>query len=901
MSRWKTPILTWRWLSKLFVVPAMIAACGHVGQTAAAKPERLPNIVWIMADDLGYGDVGCFGATHVKTPSVDRLAKEGIRFTDAHSESACCTPTRYGVLTGRYSWRGALKSGVLAWDAPLLIEKDRLTVPALLRSAGYATACIGKWHLGIGEPAAKGGGPLSRGQFQPGPLEVGFDFFCGMPGDNHGNPVLVNNHQFVDPADARNIRGFADEKLRRRKQEQIGPTLAKQAVEFIERNKDRPFFLYYTPCAIHLPYTPSKQFQGSSGAGPRGDFIQELDWAVGQVLETLDRLHLDDRTLVVFASDNGGDEHNSTGGFRASKTSVYEGGHRVPFVARWPGKIKAAATSAETICLSDLMATSAAIVGKSLPDDAGEDSFNILPLLVGEKPAAPIRPGMINKACRGASISIRQGPWKLVMPAGFWPNAQGIAALEGGKLGKGELYSLADDPRETKDLYAQQPETAQRLSRLMVQFIREGRSRPKVTELTALLKQATAAAVQPKARPNVVLIISDDQGWTDFGFMGHPQIRTPHLDKLASQGLLFPRGYVPSSLCCPSLASIITGQYPHQHKITCNDPPGNIQSAKWRAGREQLDRRMEAAPTLPRLLAQHGYLSFQAGKWWQDNFARGGFTHGMTTGDPKKGGRHGDQGLDIGRKTMQPVFDFIRQAQGDGKPFFVWYAPMLPHQPHNPPERLLAHYRGQAPNEAVAKYWGMVEWFDETCGQLLDFLDQQNLASNTLVLYVTDNGWIQAPDGGSVRSKLTPYDAGLRTPIILRWPQHIKPRRCDEPAMSIDLHPTVVAALGIERPAGLSGINLLDEAAVAARKTICGECYLHTFVALDRPAANLLWRWIIADDWKLIVPHGAEAAKGKPELYNLAADPQEKSDLAGREQDRVETLRRKLDAWWSPQ
>jgi uncharacterized sulfatase len=402
------------------------------------------------------------------------------------------------------------------------------------------------------------------------------------------------------------------------------------------------------------------------------------------------------------------------------------------------------------------------------------------------------------------------------------------------------------------------------------------------------------AAVAEK--PNIVLIISDDHGWTDYGFMGHKQVRTPHLDKLAAGGLVFPRGRVPSSLCCPSLASIITGQYPHQHKITCNDPPGKIQSAEWRAGREQLDRFLETVPTLPRVLAAHGYVSFQSGKWWQDNFARGGFTHGMTTGDPKKGGRHGDEGLDIGRKTMQPIFDFVSKAKDDGKPFFLWYAPMLPHQPHNPPERLLARYRPLAPNEHVAKYWAMVEWFDETCGQLLDYLDQQKLASNTIVLYVTDNGWVQGPDGKPLRSKLTPYDAGLRTPIIVRWPQRVKPRRSDALAMSIDLFPTILAAAGIERPAALPGVDLLDDRATAARKAVYGECFLHTFVNLDRPADNLVARWIVDGDWKLIVPR--DAAKGKPELYDLAADPHEKTDLAAKHGDRVESLRRKLDVWW---
>jgi uncharacterized sulfatase len=276
--------------------------------------------------------------------------------------------------------------------------------------------------------------------------------------------------------------------------------------------------------------------------------------------------------------------------------------------------------------------------------------------------------------------------------------------------------------------------------------------------LPAAERTPAADAGKAQESPNIVLIISDDHGWTDYSMMGHPNVRTPHLDRLASQGLVFRRGYVPSSLCCPSLGAIITGLYPHQSKITCNDPPvpagaaAAAKAAAFREGREVMCRHLEAVPTLPRLLARRGYLSLQTGKWWQGEYRRGGFTHGMT-----EGGRHGDAGLAIGRKTMQPIFDFIQTARRQNKPFFVWYAPMMPHSPHDPPQRLLDKYTPQTKSPHLARYWAMVEWFDETCGQLLDYLDQQRLADDTIVLYVADNGWVQDPEGtGPLRSKLTP-------------------------------------------------------------------------------------------------------------------------------------------------
>ena len=423
--------------------------------------------------------------------------------------------------------------------------------------------------------------------------------------------------------------------------------------------------------------------------------------------------------------------------------------------------------------------------------------------------------------------------------------------------------------------------------------------------LLAAVSPATASddGPDPATPPNVVLIISDDHAWTDYGFAGHPHLRTPNLDRLAAESLTFDRGYVPSSLCCPSLATIITGLYPHQHGVTCNDPPRpeGVSPKDFRAsaafdrGREAMCRMLEAVPTLPRMLGERGYLSLQTGKWWQGDYSRGGFTHGMTRGD-----RHGDIGLAIGREGLEPIDEFLDLARDDDRPFLLWYAPMMPHQPHNPPDRLLEHYRNVAPSESVARYWAMVEWFDETCGDLLETLERRGLAEDTIVLYLADNGWVQDPDGPSfIRSKRTPYDAGLRTPIMVRWPGVVAPDRREELVSSIDLAPTILRAVGLEPTGAMPGVDLLDPRAVASRPSIFGACYNHDAIDLDDPASNLRERWMIAGDWKLIAPTPLSDLDS-PELYDLADDPDERRDLAGARPDRVSAMLGALDAWWDP-
>lgn len=417
------------------------------------------------------------------------------------------------------------------------------------------------------------------------------------------------------------------------------------------------------------------------------------------------------------------------------------------------------------------------------------------------------------------------------------------------------------------------------------------------------------------APPNIVMIISDDQAWTDYGFMHHPQLETPSLDRLARESLTFTRGYVPDSLCRPSLATIVTGLYPHQHGIVGNDPPppedlANASKAAQRRDPRYLQRRLEYLhhidddPTLAEILHDElGYLSHQSGKWWEGNYRRGGFTHGMTHGDRTRGGRHGDEGLTIGRQGLKPVFDFIDLAQQEERPFFVYYAPFLPHTPHNPPQRLLDKYKERTPYEPVAKYWAMCEWFDETCGQLLDHLDEEGLAENTIVLYVCDNGWINDTQASKYapRSKRSQYDGGTRTPIMVRWPGHVEPRiDTRNLASSIDLVPTVLAACGLKPTEQMDGINLLDSKAVAQRKAIFGEIFEHDIRSMDDPAASLRYRWVIDGDWKLIVPYTPVEGDVPVELFRITQDDHEERNAAQDDPQVVADLTAKLNAWWDP-
>jgi arylsulfatase A-like enzyme len=320
-------------------------------------------------------------------------------------------------------------------------------------------------------------------------------------------------------------------------------------------------------------------------------------------------------------------------------------------------------------------------------------------------------------------------------------------------------------------------------------------------------------------------------------------------------------------------------------------------------------------------LSANGYLTHQSGKWWEGSYQDGGFTHGMTHGDPERGGRHGDVGLVIGREGLKPITDFIDHSIAEEKPFFLWYAPFLPHTPHNPPKRLIGKYAKEGRSDDLVKYYAMCDWFDETCGALLGYLDEKKLRENTMVIYICDNGWAapstRADDptqklwkGYAQRSKSTPFENGVRTPILISWPARLKPARVDDFAHAIDLFPTVAAAAGFESPDGLDGVDLLVVKAREARETIYGVTHsVHNMTPGDS-AGTLQYRWCVDGDWKLMIRHHGEDTtkyrnlhiwdKEPTRLYHVAVDPHEENNLAKENPEKVESLRKKLDAWWAP-
>ena len=426
----------------------------------------------------------------------------------------------------------------------------------------------------------------------------------------------------------------------------------------------------------------------------------------------------------------------------------------------------------------------------------------------------------------------------------------------------------------------------------------------------------TSSAVRADSSPNIVLILSDDQSWTDYGFMGHDHIRTPHLDRLASRSVLFRRGYVPTALCRPSLMTLTTGHYAHRHGLSGNSPsrrhaePG---SKLYNERRAALISYIDRFDTLPELLVERGYLCHQSGKWWEGNYSRGGFTHGMTRGFPNPGCRGGDDGWKIGREGMKPVEQFVDMAIERRKPFFLWYAPMMPHVPHTPPKRLLAKYADAGLNRHIAGYYAMCEWFDETCGQLLGYLDKKGVRDNTLVVYVADNGWVQRPNGGGhvARSKASPYEMGIRTPIMFSWPGKFSPADREEVVSSIDIVPTILAAAGARQPAALPGLDLLSNLEAGtpiAREMIFGENFAHNIADIEDPEASLTFRWCIAGRWKLLLTYDGEVVRTNeqwdsrtvkcPQLFDLMEDPHEKHNLAAAHPREVARLAKAISDWY---
>ena len=475
-------------LNRFAIFVVIFLLCG--GLIADAQP---PNIVVIMADDLGYGDLGCYGATKIATPNIDRIAKGGMRFTDAHSAASLCSPSRYGIVTGRSPWRLHKKGNGYK------LESGRMTIASMLQPHGYKSAAIGKWHLGYGRDWVK---PLS-----PGPLEAGFDYHFGVP-TNHNDKyrAFVENHDFVGLKPGETLRvkkgqDFPSGLAEPRVEDQVDATLTAKMTKFIGDNAEGPFFVYFTPCATHTHVTPAPQFRGTSQAGLYGDYVHELDFHVGEIMDTLEELNLLDNTLLVFTSDNGStpkdfkgtqnmvlnlaeDSHDIRNKFKTAKADAkamghvtngpwhdgkgtpFEGGHRVPFIAHWPGKIAADSSSDQILCLTDVFATTAELVGASLPDDAAEDSISVLPVLLGKSSQHLRQMTFIQGDGKDNAIAVGFGSWKLIESRG--DDSEKVH----------QLFDLSNDPGELSDVADANPDIVQQMAKALEKARSDGRTRP---------------------------------------------------------------------------------------------------------------------------------------------------------------------------------------------------------------------------------------------------------------------------------------------------------------------------------------------------------------------------------------------------------------------------------------
>jgi arylsulfatase A-like enzyme len=933
-----------------------------------AAAQGPPNVVLIYADDLGYGDVSAYGpprrsspesraeagAKRLETPNIDRLAREGLQFRDAHAPAATCTPSRYAMLTGEYAWRRP-GTGILPGNAALIVEPGRPTLASVFQRAGFATGVVGKWHLGLG-PA---GGPDWNGEIRPGPVDIGFDsaFIMAATGDRVPT-VYVENRRVVglDPADPIRVsygQPLGDVPTGRThpnllklhpshghdqaivngisrigymtggtaalwKDEDMADVFARKATAFIEQHRGKPFFLFFAPHEPHVPRVPHPRFAGATSMGPRGDAIAQLDWAVGEVLSTLDRLDLARNTLVLFTSDNGPvvddgyrDEaveklggHAPAGPFRGGKYSNFEGGTRVPFLVRWPARV-APSVSDALISQVDLIASFAALVGSPLSDPRARDSENVLPALLGTSKIA--RDVLVEQA---GALSVRQGQWKYIAP-GQGAKIQQNTNTELGNDPLPQLYDLAADEGERNNLATARPEKVRELASLLDGIRRGGAGQ-------ALQLGAPGAARPAQARrPNVVLAIADDWSFPHAAIFGDRTVKTPNLDRLAREGARFTHAFVAAPSCTPSRAALLTGQAVHRL-----EEGGNLHGFL-----------PKSYAVYPDLLEQAGYVVGYTGKGW----GPGRFEPGGRTRNPAG--------------PQFKSFDEFMQRRAAGSPFCFWFGSTDPHRPYEPgtgaragmiPQRV--QVPGFLPDtEAVRNdlldYYFEVQRFDRDLGQIVDALERSGELEHTIIVVTSDNG-MPFP-----RAKANVYDSGARVPLVIRWPGVARPGTVVEALVSLtDLAPSILESAGMTPPEAMTGrslLPLLRGDAQAGRDRVFIERERHANVRrgdLSYPVRairtnDFLYirnfrpeRWPAGDPEQYVAvgPFGdidggpsksvlldrpgaaivrfvrlATAKRPAEELYDVRRDPHQMENVAGRPAHRAaqQRLRAELDRW----
>ena len=894
-------------LRQLFCACAF--AIGVIAPTANRADEpatRRPNILVILADDLGWGSLACCGAEGLKTPNIDRLAREGRRFTSAYAPGSVCSPTRYGLMTGRYYWRTSVKDGeVLLPDGPLHIEPDRPTLASLCKGQGYRTAAFGKWHLGLqaGVATTDWNRPLT-----PGPRTLGFDHFYGLAANpNNGPHGFIENEALLGRVPGTSVvvtpegtsgleQPFAVD--------HIMENLTAKATDWIEANREEPFFVYFAANAVHGPIAPNPRFNASR-YGPYGDFIEELDWSVGQLLDTLDRLKIADDTLVVFTSDNGGiadpDSRNVAGAIeaglavngplRAGKHSIYEGGFREPFLVRWPGHVPAGTVSEQVIGLVDVFATLADILGVGRPPRGAEDSVSVLRAFTEAKPGPPVRDHVVMQGA-DATYALRMGDWKLIERVGappFEPRPRKKAPKHAPDAPRqDELFNLRDDPSEQFNLAADHPDRVAEMKRVLSAVRDRGATRP----------------------PNVLVILADDLGYGELTCQGYTRdVATPHIDSLAANGVRFTSGYVSGPYCSPTRAGLLTGRYQQRfgHEFNPSVASRTPPTVGLPVSERTLGDRFQAA----------GYATGWFGKshlGYAPPFhpCRRGF--GEFFGF--LGGMH--DFLDAAKDPTNPILrgttpvsqlDYTTDAFGREAAEFIgrnaaqpWLCYLAFNAVHAPlqatPERLERLAAISDPKRRT--FAAMLSAMDDAIGTVLATVRERRLENDTLIVFLSDNGGptpsITSGNGPLRGFKSQTWEGGIRVPFLMQWKGRIPAGGVeDRPVIQLDILPTALAAAGIPLPAdaAIDGVNLLPY--------VTGQT--------DRdPHEALYWRFgpqlaLRQGDWKLVKAPGG-GVEGDPrdgrantrdaELYNLHDDIGETRNLAAKHPEKVREL---VAAW----
>lgn len=935
--------------SFLFLLSAI--AVTSASQTLCAA-EKMPNVVLIYVDDLGYGDIGCYGATKVQTPNIDRLAKEGRRFTDAHSASAVCTPSRYALLTGEYPVRAHAGKGVwgpLPTTSGLIIDTNTLTIGKVFKNKGYATACLGKWHLGFKQGTNDWQVPL-----RPGPQDVGFDHYFGVPLVNSGSPyVYVEDDTILgyDPSDPLIYGGKppsptptfppeASQKSPNRfggalkahqiyDDEKTGTLLTRKAVDWIRKNKDSPFFLYFSTTNIHHPFTPSPRFKGTSDCGLYGDFIHELDWMVGEILQSLEDNKLSENTLVIFTSDNGGmlnrggrdaiqAGHKINGDLLGFKFGIWEGGHRIPFIAKWPGKIEAGSVSDQLICQVDMLATFMALshqVAKPLTD---KDSINILPALL-ENPAEPLRTELLLAPFRQNNLAIRKGKWMYIGSRGSggftgskphqhaWggPAAAKFAGsvnsdIENGRIKKdappAQLYNLEVDLAQTTNVYRDHPEIVKEMEASLNSYRPRNNAAPPNARPIPSVSRSVSNKKTRDTTPNFVVIFADDLGYGDISCYGLTGVKTPHLDSLAADGFRSTDFFVPANVCSPSRAALLSGRYPTRCGIPVARNEGVGKYNNYGFPSEEI--------TIPELLKKAGYRSLMVGKWHLGMEVEG--SHPLDAGfdehlgipsnySPARGPNHNTlyRGKEVEQRNVScdeltkrytdEAVEFIERHKE--QPFFIYVSHHIVHSPLKPSEDFVG-------TSSKGKYGDFIKELDDSTGLIMTALHDAGVDDNTLVVFTSDNGPTgPGSTGGLNGGKYCTMEGGHRVPGIFRWPGNIPARQVSDTTLtSMDLLPLFCNLAGVTVPGDrkLDGYDILP--ILQGKQTDTPHKFLYYYNGTNLQAVR-------EGHWKLHLPRtvadqpfwSKKPSKKKgfvtlrePQLFDLRNDVEEKRNVAQR-------------------